>query len=101
MSTTPPDGKSCEKEARSMNDCKRDYCREVVELKAAMERIRAKLESVESMMLYSRATLDEVNKQLQTQRIDVARVKTSAAVWGGVAGAMLAALLRWALTGSH
>ncbi|MDP8244707.1 MAG: hypothetical protein P9L94_11540 [Candidatus Hinthialibacter antarcticus] len=81
-----------------MNECTFDYCREVVELKAVMERVRAKLESVESMLMYNRASLEEMNKQLQRSRLDVASVKTSAAIWGGLSGAMLAALLKWMFT---
>lgn len=81
-----------------MNECNFDYCREVIELKASMERVRSKLESVESMLIYNRASLEEMNKQLQRSRLDVASVKTSAAIWGGLSGAMLAALLKWVFT---
>ncbi|MBZ0258256.1 hypothetical protein K8I31_19475 [bacterium] len=81
-----------------MQECNFDYCREVIELKASMERVRAKLESVESMLIHNRASLEEMNKQLQRSRLDVASVKTSAAIWGGLSGAMLAALLKWVFT---
>lgn len=81
-----------------MNECNLGYCREVVELKAIMERVRAKLESVESMLIHNRASLEEMSKQLQRSRLDIASVKTSAAIWGGLSGAMLAALLKWMFT---
>ncbi len=81
-----------------MNECNFDYCREVVELKALMERVRAKLESVESMLMHNRATVEAMNQQLQRSRLDIASVKTSAAIWGGLSGAMLAALLKWMFT---
>lgn len=81
-----------------MQECNFDYCLEVIELKASMERVRAKLESVESMLIHNRASLEEMNKQLQRSRLDVASVKTSAAIWGGLSGAMLAALLKWVFT---
>ncbi|MBI1389274.1 MAG: hypothetical protein GC154_12585 [bacterium] len=82
-----------------MRDSELRAARDYAELKASIERIRAKLESVESMMLYTRQSLDDLNKQYQKSRVDLAGVKTSAAIFGALTGSLMAALFRWALGG--
>ncbi|MBN2326320.1 MAG: hypothetical protein JXR73_04135 [Candidatus Omnitrophica bacterium] len=81
-----------------MNGSEAKYSSEYVEIQTSLERIRTKLESIESAARdLQLAQLDLLRKVEETQT-GLAGVKATAAVFGGVAGSLIAVLLRFLLS---
>lgn len=71
------------------------YSREYVDVMTSLEHIRTRLQSIDATVQSIQGHLDEHEKQCTQNRMDVARIKTSAMIVGGLAGSVVAGLIRW------
>ncbi len=82
-----------------MNAPETKYSSEYVEIKTSLEHIRTKLESIESFVHDIHKTNTELTGQVGKNRVEIASVKATAAIVGGLAGTILAIFLRFLFTG--
>ncbi len=82
-----------------MNASETKYTSEYVEIKTSLEHIRTKLESIESFVHDIYNVNAELSEQIGKNRVEIAGVKATAAIVGGLAGTIIAVLLRFLLTG--
>jgi predicted nucleic acid-binding Zn-ribbon protein len=84
-----------EQEGQTMNGSENKYNREYVEIKTALEHIRTKLDTLESNMRDLPVTIADLQNRIAQNQTDIAGVKTTAALFGGLAGSFFAAVMRW------
>lgn len=78
-----------------MNAPETKYSREYVEIKTSLEHIRTKLENIESFVHDIHKSNTVLTEQVGKNRVEIASVKATAAIVGGLAGTILAIILRF------
>jgi chromosome segregation ATPase len=77
-----------------MNGSEPRYNREYVELQTSLERIRTRLDHIDTLLREIHERNLEVQRQVEQNRADISGIKASAALLGGLAGSLLAVLSR-------
>lgn len=81
-----------------MNDTEAKYSREYVEIITALENIRTRIESVEMILRESHQESVKLTDQVNRHRTELAGIKATAAIVGGIAGSVLGILSRYFLS---
>ena len=82
-----------------MNGSEAKYTSEYVELKTSLEHIRTKIENLEIIIREIHRSFTELSTELNHNRSEIAGIKASAAVVGGLAGSLIAVFSRLFFTG--
>ena len=77
-----------------MNSSEPKYMSEYVELKTSLEHIRTKIENLEITVREIHRSFAELNAEVNKNRSEIAGIKASAAVVGGLAGSLFALFSR-------
>lgn len=83
---------------KTMNESETKYSREYVEIITALENIRTRIESVEMILRESHQESLKVTEQVNRHRTELAGIKATAAIIGGLAGSILGVISRYFLT---
>ena len=70
------------------------YTHDYVEIKMMLEHLRTKLETIESSLHDLHKVNSEMNDQIVNNRAEIASVKATAAIVGGITGSILAVIFR-------
>jgi hypothetical protein len=84
-----------------MNETEPKYSREYVEIITALENIRTRIESVETILREAHQESIKLSEQVNRHRTELAGIKASAAILGGIAGSVLGVLSRYFLSTNH
>lgn len=77
-----------------MNGSQPQYNAEYVEIQTALTHIRTRLETIEQSIRHIHQQIGELSASINQNRIDIASVKATAAVFGGLAGTMIGFVTR-------
>lgn len=83
-----------------MNGSEAKYSSEYVEIQTSLEHVRTKLEVIEQSERDIQLSYLELLKKVDKNQTDLAGVKATAAIAGGVAGSLIMILIRFFLTGN-
>lgn len=81
--------------ATIMNGSEPKYSSEYVEIITALENIRTRIESVESILRESHLESIKLTEQVNRHRTELAGIKASAAIIGGLAGSVIGIITRY------
>lgn len=81
-----------------MNGSEPKYTSEYVEIITALENIRTCIESVEMILRESHQESIRLTEQVNRHRTELAGIKASAAVIGGLAGSIIGIITRYFIT---
>ena len=78
-----------------MNGSEPQYSSEYVEIITALENIRTRIESVEFILRESHQEYIKLTEQVNRHRTELAGIKASAAIIGGLAGSIIGIITRY------
>lgn len=78
-----------------MNGSEQKYSREYVEIQTSLEHIRTKIGDMESILRGMNESSVRLNAEVNRHRSDIAGIKATAAVAGGLAGSVIAFLAKF------
>ncbi|RJP22766.1 MAG: hypothetical protein C4527_21345 [Candidatus Omnitrophota bacterium] len=77
-----------------MNGSDAKYTSEYVELKTSLEHIRTKIVDIEMVVRDIHSSLTDLREQINLNRMEIAGVKATAAIVGGLTGSLIAVFAR-------
>ncbi len=77
-----------------MNGSEAKYTSEYVELKTSLEHIRTKVVDIETVVRDIHGSLSSIREQMSRNRMEIASIKATAAIVGGLAGSLFAIFMR-------
>lgn len=78
-----------------MNGSEAKYNHEYVEIQTALEHIRTKVEFLEAVLRDFPQIVLDLRSQIEKNRSEVATIKSTALILGGLAGSFIAAFFRF------